>query len=178
VYEGYVSQLTEKSGQANNATQATAAKMPLWVSNGQNGIGSARFNIAGDRLNVTYTNSATETVFGVAMSSNPTFFYQRLLSGNNDSGNIDYSGGGYTSGVTLYSGSVVSAQFSTASLSVLSAVFNGASSGIFLNSASKATGNVGNTNPVSTAFAIGDDYGSPGSQNRYFVTAPLLENPC
>jgi filamentous hemagglutinin family protein len=35
IFQGYVSQLTDKSGQANNATQATAASMPLWISNGQ-----------------------------------------------------------------------------------------------------------------------------------------------
>ena len=44
VYQGYVNQLTDKSGQGNNSTQATAASMPLWISNGQNGLGVTSFN--------------------------------------------------------------------------------------------------------------------------------------
>ncbi len=45
VYGGFVSQLTDKSGQGNNATQATGSAMPLWISNGQNGMGvSPSFN--------------------------------------------------------------------------------------------------------------------------------------
>ncbi len=41
IYQGYVSQLTDKSTVGtNHATQATAGNMPLWISNGLNGIGA------------------------------------------------------------------------------------------------------------------------------------------
>src|ERR1019366_1015480 len=33
LYGGYVSQLTDKSGNTKNATQVTSADMPLWISN-------------------------------------------------------------------------------------------------------------------------------------------------
>ncbi|MDX1923091.1 MAG: MBG domain-containing protein [Alphaproteobacteria bacterium] len=44
VYAGYVSQMTDKSGLGNNATQATAANMPLWISNGFNSIGTTNYS--------------------------------------------------------------------------------------------------------------------------------------
>jgi hypothetical protein len=56
LYGGYVSQLTDKSGNGNNATQSTAADMPLWISNGQNGIGVASFNGILDYLTFPTTN--------------------------------------------------------------------------------------------------------------------------
>ncbi|HCZ13326.1 MAG TPA: hypothetical protein DHV85_01765, partial [Candidatus Accumulibacter sp.] len=40
VYQGYISQLTDKSGLNNNAAQTDTTKMPLWLSNGLNSIGS------------------------------------------------------------------------------------------------------------------------------------------
>lgn len=43
LYRGLVSTLADKSGQANDATQATAANMPLWISNGQNWLGTIKF---------------------------------------------------------------------------------------------------------------------------------------
>jgi filamentous hemagglutinin family protein len=48
LYGGYVSQLTDKSGHSNNATQSTAGNMPLWISNGQNGIGITQYNGTSD----------------------------------------------------------------------------------------------------------------------------------
>ena len=60
IFQGYVSQLTDKSGLANNATQATAANMPLWVSNGLNGLGVAQYN--GSSSFMTAANSASLTV--------------------------------------------------------------------------------------------------------------------
>lgn len=63
LYGGFVSQLTDKSGSANNATQATAANMPLWISNGQNGIGTMQGN-GGQYL---------QTVSGLPTTSNSLF---------------------------------------------------------------------------------------------------------
>ena len=79
VYGGYVSQLTDKSGVGNNATQATASKMPLWISNGQNNLGVASFNGTSTYLGVPTTlftgaSNAPFTVFGG--------YNQNNLSGN------------------------------------------------------------------------------------------------
>ncbi len=54
VYQGYVSQVTDQSSSALNATQSTAGYRPLWLSNGTNGIGTLKFDGSNDRLtNIT-----------------------------------------------------------------------------------------------------------------------------
>lgn len=69
VYQGYVSQLTDKSGQGNSAVQAAAGNMPLWVGNGLNGSGTAKFDGVNDLLttpaiNLTGTDAVSNfTVF-------------------------------------------------------------------------------------------------------------------
>ncbi|MBY0429453.1 MAG: autotransporter-associated beta strand repeat-containing protein, partial [Alphaproteobacteria bacterium] len=71
VFQGYVSQLTDKSGLSNNAVQATAANMPLWISNGQNGLGVAQYNGSTNWLGVTTTlaNTAYTNYNIIAVSS-------------------------------------------------------------------------------------------------------------
>ncbi|MDD4602173.1 MAG: filamentous hemagglutinin N-terminal domain-containing protein, partial [Negativicutes bacterium] len=44
LYGGFISQLADKSGLGANATQPTPAAMPLWISNGLNGLGVIKFN--------------------------------------------------------------------------------------------------------------------------------------
>jgi len=44
IYGGYVSQINDQSGNGYNATQSAAVNMPLWISNGQNGLGVMSFN--------------------------------------------------------------------------------------------------------------------------------------
>lgn len=83
LHRGLVSQLTDKSGQGNNATQSTATNMPLWVSNGQNGLGIAQFDGTADYLfhgftgdpgslfaaGDTNTSSLFRTIFGARSSA-------------------------------------------------------------------------------------------------------------
>ena len=78
LYGGYVSQLTDKSSQGNNAVQATQANMPLWISNGPNGLGTAQYNGSNDYLtspvnigpsynpNLTFFSTASSTTTGTA----------------------------------------------------------------------------------------------------------------
>jgi len=73
IYQGYVSQLTDKSGTSNNAVQAAAANMPLWISNGQNGLGVAKYNGSTSWLGVTTTLANTAytnyNIFAVSSTS-------------------------------------------------------------------------------------------------------------
>ncbi|MBM3602295.1 MAG: filamentous hemagglutinin N-terminal domain-containing protein, partial [Alphaproteobacteria bacterium] len=50
LYRGLVSQVTDKSSSGLNATQSLENNMPLWISNGQNGIGTNQFDGTNDWL--------------------------------------------------------------------------------------------------------------------------------
>ncbi len=54
IYGGYVSKIADQSTAGNNATQATAADMPLWISNGENGLGVGSFNGSSNWLILSY----------------------------------------------------------------------------------------------------------------------------
>jgi hypothetical protein len=86
LYRGLVSQLADKSGEGNNATQATAANMPLWISNGQNGLGTASFDgVAGGDIMLisTFNLSGTTSTFISALrrqQTNPSSCCRPLIS--------------------------------------------------------------------------------------------------
>jgi filamentous hemagglutinin family protein len=117
VFQGYVSQITDKSTQNNHATQAVAASMPLWISNGQNGLGTLKLlGTANNLLAGSFTSAiaaGAQTLFASA---------QDLGSASSVSGVIALDG--YTG---IYS------EFATTSY-VLDG--NGSSSGISANSTS------------------------------------------
>ncbi len=60
---GYVSQLIDKSGHGYDANQVTAANMPLWISNGQNGLGVIKFDGTNDSLVSTLALSNPANIF-------------------------------------------------------------------------------------------------------------------
>jgi hypothetical protein len=67
-YRGLVSEWVDKSGQTNHATQGTASAMPLWISNGQNGIGVASFDGSNDFLSNT-SSTLLRNVSGASLFS-------------------------------------------------------------------------------------------------------------
>jgi hypothetical protein len=67
LYGGHVSQLADKSGNGANGTQGTAAVMPLWISNGQNGNGVIN-------LNGTQYMDSTPNLNNAAGGYNSVFF--------------------------------------------------------------------------------------------------------
>jgi len=82
LYGGYVSQLNDKSGNNNNATQSSAGNMPLYIANGQNGLGEIQFGTANNA--VTYLDGP------VSITSNnlTTFLSGNYINfGNNNSDN-------------------------------------------------------------------------------------------
>jgi filamentous hemagglutinin family protein len=76
IYGGYVSQINDQSGNGYNATQSTVANMPLWISNGQNGLGVLSFN--GNEDLVAYPTITSSATFSMLASStglpNPMLF--------------------------------------------------------------------------------------------------------
>jgi trimeric autotransporter adhesin len=95
LYGGFVSQLTDKSGQGNNAIQATAANMPLWISNGQNGLGTLQFyqaNTQSLRVNASVGGVSAATAL-ISYSPNDTVF--NLLDTSGDDSYFAFGGGAY-----------------------------------------------------------------------------------
>ena len=78
VYGGYVSQLTDKSGNTNNATQATGNKMPLWISNGQNGLGIMQLK-GSSELDLNATNIVSNS-FSAFVTESPNFPNNNTIS--------------------------------------------------------------------------------------------------
>jgi hypothetical protein len=94
LYGGYVSQLADKSGQGNSVTQNTSANMPLWMSNGQNNLGTARYD-GTDYFELPYAaalNGANVSVFAVAASWGGTGYRAILASRSNFTGYTIYAG--------------------------------------------------------------------------------------
>ena len=73
IFQGYVSQLTDKSGSGSSASNATPANMPLWISNGQNGIGVASFN-GTNRLDAVGVTTGTTFISGQRSDAANNFY--------------------------------------------------------------------------------------------------------
>jgi filamentous hemagglutinin family protein len=85
LHRGLVSELTDKSGQGNNASQATESGMPLWVSNGQNGRGIMNFDGGPDfiRNSSAFPTSSDYSLFIPVMQTAITGSFGNFLSGEN-----------------------------------------------------------------------------------------------
>ena len=151
LYGGFVSQLTDKSGNGNNATQATAADMPLWISNGQNAIGVAQFDGNVDFLsfpttgfpsgNHALTFSAWVDYFGNGTSNvNVIAAYGNDAGGGNKSPTFSL---GSSDKLDLDFGSGTGeAQTSTLTANTgydVSTIYNGSNTTVYLNNALQAT---------------------------------------
>jgi filamentous hemagglutinin family protein len=58
LHRGLVSQLTDKSGVGNDFAQLAESNMPLWISNGENGLGVTNFDGNGDMLTSNLIDSS------------------------------------------------------------------------------------------------------------------------
>ena len=85
---GYVSQANDLSSQGNNFTQSTPADMPLWISNGMNGLGTLSFNGNGDNLTHSLITNQTSDL--------STFVVSQLSPGAH--GGAAFKNGGTTGG--------------------------------------------------------------------------------
>ncbi len=179
LYRGLVSQLTDKSSTGANAAQSTASAMPLWISNGQNGLGTLKFDGA-DRLvtnTFTFTQPATQFLSfnassvasgnnyiydGISNNSNVLQIYGKLGIYNGSGSALWGGSGGYT--------------ISTGVNYLTSAVVNGASSSLFLNGGNQLTGNPGGGNPNGLTLGnyAGGGYGFDGYIYEYIGYSSAL----
>ena len=94
IYGGYVKQMADLSGNNNTASQSTPSAMPLWISNGQNGLGILQFNGSSDYLTFSTLSFPSATY---------DFAYQITRSVSNATGPIGY-GLGAAYGLNNYLG--------------------------------------------------------------------------
>ncbi len=95
LYQGYVSQLLDKSGRGNTMTATTPGQMPVWISNGQNGLGVASFDGVDDQMTANgadfaFTGLQNFSVIGSATSMGGDGITSPFI------GNRDQSGGQFS----------------------------------------------------------------------------------
>ncbi|WP_437185267.1 filamentous hemagglutinin N-terminal domain-containing protein [Planctomicrobium sp. SH668] len=167
---GLVSQLADKSGQNNNATQATAANMPLWVSNGQNELGLAKFDGNDTLRNTNFiVNTANLSILALFQetlaSENRRFFDLGNSSGDVNSlyVSVDFKfGAGFSAGYRIPENSPASHGVANTSLALISYVKSGSSSQTsWWNGVSSST----NTSVVTTFDSQRFTIGNQNSEN-------------
>ena len=172
LYGGYVSQVADKSGQGNNVTQATEANMPLWISNGQNGLGELVFNGTSTSLsNATLLNGYTGSLsaFAIAISQD-TGSTSDLIGNRGDGGYgiLDANGGAprfTTYGNADYTGN--GGYWNPTNSILASLVFDSASNVVTFWKNGKVDALVG---PWSGASASNNPFGvGNNGQNEYFL---------
>lgn len=150
----------DSSGQGNDATQATAAKKPIYKANIQNGKPVVRFDGVDDVMAGALTISGTSiSIFAVA-ARNTSADYIRIFSNENNAyfgaegGNFaSFYGNGAAWGVTTNHG--VDAALAATTFYVLTSINDGANDNPFVNGA-----DVGARANTMAAFADGYDIGA------------------
>ena len=178
LYQGYVSQVTDKSMQNSNATQGVAANMPLWISNGQNAVGVASFSGA-SYLDGSTTNS------GNTLSALATFAldgtgvtWGRLIGLSISNGSADEGSNPSTSGILRNNGSAGIGSYrdnilrSSAPVAynvgtIGNSIYDGTNNTVTVNSAS------GTASPIAGAFdihvyRIGQNAGTVGDPSGWW----------
>ena len=188
IYQGYVSQETDKSGLGNNATQVSAGSMPLWISNGQNGLGVANFNGTNNGLsvNLDFLAGVSNTVFLDAYTTNFTNIYGAVNGGNgSNSLHVGFANSG--SYRENYWGNdfqpLVSAAFNSASSNILTFQWvNGGNKSVYANNNLEGTaGGAGNIGVMSGGGTIGGNvaglgYWGGNLQDIFMYTTALSTN--
>ncbi|MCB2078432.1 MAG: filamentous hemagglutinin N-terminal domain-containing protein, partial [Novosphingobium sp.] len=184
LYRGLVSQLADRSGLANNATQATAANMPLWISNGQNGLGTSRFDGTNDYLNVQHSSAVTPAYITITtvFNTQDTARNQRIVA-KTESGGYQLSlnqgvecGSGLcalvNAGNIYYAASTSSPSLVANTAYQTSAVYSGSSVSLSLNgiqsASTPASGNIHYS--FNNSLLIGAEPGAASTPTgQYFV---------
>jgi hypothetical protein len=87
---GTVSQWNDKSGNANNAAQATGSMQPTYVTNSFNGLNSLLFNGTSDLLLIPEISSTQMTVFVTDIANTTASFAGGFISDNNAASYFGY----------------------------------------------------------------------------------------
>lgn len=83
VYQGYISQLTDKSAKNNNAVQAMNTRMPLWVGDSLNGLAMANYDGNDDALAFTQISNIRSAFLTLNNTGKPAYatFLGHTVSG-------------------------------------------------------------------------------------------------
>jgi hypothetical protein len=153
-----VSAWNDQSGNAHHFTQGTAAKQPLFVSNGLNGHGTVRF-AGGMTAN---SNSLGTASFTLAQPMDIYMVFKTIAHVTNAVILTDTSANAFpeilngtgNSTISFYAGSsFINVSFTDNTFGVLRFQVNGASGAATVGRSATTTGNVG-TNGTSTGFQI------------------------
>jgi filamentous hemagglutinin family protein len=169
VYQGYVSTLSDKSSSANNATQATAASMPLWISNGQNGLGVAKFN-GSNVLSVVDSASLSVSDFSLFVGMEQLVTQDNYLIAKAGGGASTKEYAFYLSANTFspyvfnmagVGSTPAAASFSNAASYWMGQIYNSGTDSAYLNGVLASSSSPGITiTDTSTAIEIGNRLGS------------------
>ena len=175
VYRGLVSQWVDKSNNSYAITGGAIVRMPLWVSNAQNGLGGLRFDGADNMISPTgaYPINADYTV-GVLVNQTAVNT-GNVLSGIG-SGHAFYFNGGQR--ICMFAGgcfATSSTNLAYGTAGILNGTFNNATrvGNIYQNSLSVGSGTAAASNTQNTF-----NLGSYGNANYYtgFIDEALLFN--
>ncbi|MDE1152509.1 MAG: MBG domain-containing protein [Micavibrio sp.] len=107
VYQGYISAIYDKSGRGNTATQTTASLMPVWISNGVNGLGVASFDGSNDQLvmpgsDFAFTGTQNFSVVASATSQGGDTVTSPLIGNRDPNSNFSWMIRGLTYNLHLH----------------------------------------------------------------------------
>jgi hypothetical protein len=149
LHRGLVSQWNDKSGQGNNATQATQTNMPLYIIPS---INNRYLSLNDDWLDVPLSASEWTLVMSIELSQNSGTVYYPLSTGNLPSqpfsSGVSYGGTFFSQKASLYNGSSSLQSISNAVLNVpvvVAASGSTSNRSIWINSESGASDNVNHT---------------------------------
>lgn len=164
IHQGYVSQWTDKSGLSNNATQATANNMPLFVTNHLNGnsviyFGTNMGMVIADSLSLSAPYSVF-TMFNRITSGG----YARALQGRD----ANWLVGPYTDNIGHYAGNCVTGVYSCAGTPVVlgqhyitAAINNSTTSNFYANDVNITLNSGYVTAPGRLALGVSGTYAEP-----------------
>ena len=179
LYQGYVSQLNDKSSAGGNVLQGTVSKMPLWIENGQNNMSQIQFNgaqgLVGSYASMpTFTNY---TFFNTFQSTSPTsgqvFFYLGN-TGANGFGSAYFS----SRASLLYGGNVVKDVGTVSSAyQIIKSNYNGSLSTFNVNGAGQTVTSPGTAyNSPSNIISVGTQDNQTANFMQGIISDVILYN--
>ena len=154
-----MSQWSDKSGNANHATQSTSSKKPTLTANGLNGKPVISFDGSSDSLNATNINISQSYSFFIAAkrvtgSSNKQYLFDGITNNSNRS-LLGLNNGG---NIQIWASSWANSNFNTPSGSfIISVIFDTSSSSVSLNGTTVTGLNPGSYN-LTNGIRIGANY--------------------
>jgi hypothetical protein len=159
---GFVTKWYDQSGNARNATQATALNQPQIVSAGsviaENGKPTAQFDGVNDFLSYVFSTNLSQPGTYFVVNKNTT--EPGIISSDNDNSRWQiYRTGAVPKPINIFSGAVVSSGNTSLSQLLIFALFNDTNSSIGINNNTATTGSGGTQQNSAIRLGIGSTLG-------------------